>query len=313
MSDRTAVPVISVIIPVFNGEATIDAQLDALAAQPFDLPWELLIADNGSRDRTREVVLARRARFPAPLRVLDAGARKGVAHPRNAGVLAARGAAVAFCDADDVVGPNWLAGAHRGLQEHDVVGGPIRRLTEPFDPDSELLGFDSVSDGEMVGSNIAIRRDIYLAAGGFEEAWRRYGREDYEFGVRLRSHGARFGRDPDMLNYYRLVEDQWKFTRKIYASGRSDVDVWRRHPEVFPGRLGRGAVLRESLSLPWNLLRAGRSGGHRRMARTVVDLAAHARELLPPQRPMPPPVLIEETTPPREIDGDAQPFRASRQ
>lgn len=46
----TNAPWISIVIPSSNSEATIDAQLSALATQTTRYPWELLIADNGSRD-----------------------------------------------------------------------------------------------------------------------------------------------------------------------------------------------------------------------------------------------------------------------
>lgn len=287
-------PAISVIIPVRNGAHVIDEQLDALAAQPFDRPWELIVADNGSTDSTRDLVLGRRASFPGAIRVVDAGARPGVAFARNAGIRAARADRVAICDADDRVGHEWLAGAYESLDTYDVAGGPLRRYTEPFDPDSPLLPYTAVSEESVSAGNIAMRRPVVERAGGFDAAFTAYGREDYEFTVRLRSAGARIGYEPRMLLYYRLTPNQLAFARKVYLSCVADVTIWRRHPDVFPGRQGRGFVVREALSLPLNLVRAARAGGPRRMARVAVSLAAHARTMLGRQAPMAPAMLLRD-------------------
>lgn len=289
-------PSISVLMPVHNCARVIDEQLDALAAQSFELPWELVVADNASTDATREVIEARRAGFPAPVRLIDAGAVRGAAFARNAAIRAARSDRLAFCDGDDRVGPAWLQGAYDGLEDADVVGGPMRRLVTPFDPDSPLLPFHSVTDDSVVASNVAMRREALERVGGYDASFTGYGREDHELAVRLWRVGSRFAFEPRMLLYYRLSENQWEFTRKIYSSGRADVVIWRRHPDMFPGFRGRGFVVREVLSLPSNLLRAARSGGARRSARVLVELAAHARELLPPQRPLGPARLLDSMT-----------------
>src|SRR5665213_4169463 len=98
---------ISVVLPVRDGLPWLDEQLGALAAQHCDEPWEVVVADNGSSDAS--VALARDwAERCAAMRVLDASARVGPAAARNAGVMAARGELLAFCDADDVVQAGWL-------------------------------------------------------------------------------------------------------------------------------------------------------------------------------------------------------------
>lgn len=289
-------PAISVLMPVHDAAATLDEQLDALAGQDFRLPWELVIADNGSTDGTRDVIEARRAGFPAPIRLIDAGASRGAAFARNAAIRAARSDRLAFCDGDDRVGPQWLEGAYEGLDRADVVGGPLRRHTVPFDPDSPLLPFHSVSDDSIVASNVAMRRAPLERAGGYDAAFSGYGREDHELAVRLWKIGATFAYEPRMLVHYRLTSDQWVFIRKIYSSSRADVVIWRRHPETYPGRQGRGFVLREALSLPVNLVRAARGGGVRRMARVGVELAARARDMLGPRRPLEPARLLTTMT-----------------
>ena len=68
----------SVIIPCYNSEATLGAQLSALAAQVCKYTWEVIVADNGSRDGTKDVATSFADRIPF-LRVVDASARRGAA------------------------------------------------------------------------------------------------------------------------------------------------------------------------------------------------------------------------------------------
>src|SRR5262245_1189505 len=92
---------ISVIIPVADAER-LPRCLDALASQTTDpSTYEVLVADNAPSDRTFRIVAATAARYlPAP--------GPGAYAARNAGVREAKGAIVAFTDADCVAPPGWL-------------------------------------------------------------------------------------------------------------------------------------------------------------------------------------------------------------
>jgi glycosyltransferase involved in cell wall biosynthesis len=87
-----------VVIPIRNGEAYLDAQLAALAAQAYDGAWEVIAVDNGCTDRSIEIVESWREGLPA-LVVADARDRRGLNYARNRGAAAATGDFLAFCDA----------------------------------------------------------------------------------------------------------------------------------------------------------------------------------------------------------------------
>lgn len=295
-------PAISVIIPVLNGEKTIGEQLRALAAQEFEEPWEVIVSDNGSTDGTRDVVLEARESFPVPIRIVDSGARPGVSYARNVGILAARSDRIAICDSDDRVGACWLRGAFEGLDRFDVVGGPLRPYLTPFDPEAPALPYSSVGEEGIMGGHIAMRRPVILDVGGFDANFTGYGREDYEFSVRLWKARASMGLDQRFELYYRLSGSTREFIQKVYRSCVVDVSVWRRHPSFFPGRQGRGYVVREAVALPVNMVRAFRGGGTRRVGRVLVSFAAHARTMLPPQSPLPEPFLIDKIGEVHEVE-----------
>lgn len=113
-------PKLSVVIPCYNAVDTLGAQLEALAAQQWSEPWELIIRDNGSTDKSVELAERYRHRIPC-LRIVDASDRKGAAHARNIGALATQSKLLAFCDADDVVARGWLKAMGEALQKHNVV------------------------------------------------------------------------------------------------------------------------------------------------------------------------------------------------
>src|SRR5262245_34554850 len=93
---------VSVIVPVRNDESHIRRQLDALESQKTLLPWELVIADNGSQDATVTIAAEYRGRIP-DLRTVPAHSERGAAFARNEGARSARGNKLLFCDADDQV------------------------------------------------------------------------------------------------------------------------------------------------------------------------------------------------------------------
>ena len=125
MADEQATsepPLISVVMPVRNGMPWIEHQLRALAAQQSAVDWEVVVADNGSDDGTRSCVERWSERDPR-IHLVDASARRGAAAARNIGVRSARGRLLAFCDADDVVRPGWLASMSAALADADLVAG----------------------------------------------------------------------------------------------------------------------------------------------------------------------------------------------
>src|SRR5215204_14430 len=107
-------PELTVVIPALDAADEIAGQLDALAAQEWDEPWEVVVADNGSTDGTRAVVERYAGRLPG-LRVVDASEPAGQAHALNSGVESAGAEAVAFCDTDDEAAPGWVAAMGEAL------------------------------------------------------------------------------------------------------------------------------------------------------------------------------------------------------
>lgn len=118
-------PFVSVIVPVFNGEATLAACLESLAAQDYPRDrYEILVVDNNSTDRTAAVAQSHAVRCVREDRV------QGSYAARNRGIHEARGEIVAFTDADCVASPQWIRQGVAGFADASVggVAGAIHPL-----------------------------------------------------------------------------------------------------------------------------------------------------------------------------------------
>jgi glycosyltransferase involved in cell wall biosynthesis len=211
---------LSVVIPAFQAEATIGAQLDALLAQSSELSWEIVVVDNGSTDGTADEVALRAERNGSKVRCVSATARRGPGYARNVGAAAARGRALAFCDADDLVGPSWVSAMANALSECPVVTGPL---------DLEMLNPEHVRDSrggafadglclfaEVVpfapSANLGVRTADFVAVGGFDEAL--MAGEDIELCYRLWRHGLPLVAAPDAVVSYRQRTTAWQLFRQ---------------------------------------------------------------------------------------------------
>jgi glycosyltransferase involved in cell wall biosynthesis len=103
-------PLISIIMPCLNGEEHIQTAIDSVLAQTFG-DYELIVVDNGSTDRTPEIL---RAVNDPRLKVLDLRER-GVSLARNLGLREARGSMIAFLDSDDTWNAEFLEKMHKAL------------------------------------------------------------------------------------------------------------------------------------------------------------------------------------------------------
>lgn len=222
---------LSVVVPVRNEAAHLDEQLAALATQTYTGEWELIVADNGSTDDTRERARAWGDRLP--VRVVDASARAGCGPAKNRGVAVAHGDAFVFCDGDDVVEPGWLAAHAAALEHADVVagaivpftdGGPVGTGPVPTRPPT-LLGWLPYAQG----ANSSVRRAAYARAGGFREANRHA--EDVELSWRVQLDGGTFAYAPEAVVHKRVPATVAALLRQHYRYGTCDVDLYERYRE----------------------------------------------------------------------------------
>jgi GT2 family glycosyltransferase len=229
-------PSIAVVVPARDAAGLLPAQLDALSTQAYRGRWSVVVADNGSRDRTAAVAGGWADRLPG-LVVVDVVDPGGPGHARNAGAAAVGDAdLLAFCDADDVVSAGWLAGLEAGLRDHEAVGGRLEYLR--LNPSEAVhWNHDLQSDGlpdsfeflpYAVSANLGIRASAFRAVGGFDPT---FGRacDDVDLCWRLQLAGHRLGYAPAAVVHYRFRGTVRGMARQAHAYGRAQPQLYRRY------------------------------------------------------------------------------------
>jgi glycosyltransferase involved in cell wall biosynthesis len=220
---------ISVVVAVRNGLPWLDEQLAALVRQECGSEWEVLVVDNGSTDDTSRLVESW-ASSHSFIRLVDGSECSGPSFARNAGVAAARGELVAFCDADDVVQPGWLEALRLALSRSDVVAGSFEfgalnggLRSEPRLAATRQLGHLPAG----LGANLGVRRSAFEAVGGFDEELRTG--EDIDLCWRLQLQGYTFGSEIRAVVAKRERTGALEVFRHGVVYGRSGARLYRKH------------------------------------------------------------------------------------
>ena len=244
----TSASSISVIVPVGRVDDALETQLAALRAQQHVTDAEIIIAVNdASRAGWAHATLAATRTDDPRVRVVDASERQGAAHARNTGAATASGDILAFCDADDLVTPGWLAALVAGLDHHDAVGGRLDEMDgvtshhRPPPTPGALPTF--LGSPYIVSANLAVRRAAFDAVGGFDVALHRC--EDIAFSWRLLVAGYSLGYVDEACIAYRPRIGPVALVRQHFAYGWGMAQVLHRYglPEDDHWRPVRGAGL----------------------------------------------------------------------
>jgi glycosyltransferase involved in cell wall biosynthesis len=253
---------VSVVLACRNAEAYVATQLDALSRQQCADPWELVVSDNGSTDRTLAIVESFRERFPR-LVVVDSSATPGPGAARNAGVRAASGDRILFCDADDEVGDGWLSAMAEGLREHPFVAARLEHsrlntwsgLRQQAAQPGLLQSSPPFVVPYMMTCALGVRRSVHESVDGFDEAYRDSG-EDRDYCYRIQLGGHPLTLVPGAVVHYRHRETVRATYRQARGYGRGHVQMYRAYRHL---GMQRPSVLHGLLAwalLPFRLIRA---------------------------------------------------------
>lgn len=242
---KEAPPRASVVIATYNRPLALqhllqDLSIQSVAAEDF----EVVIVDDGSRPPIDHLV--ERQRYPYSLQILTQE-NQGPAAARNRGVHASRSPIIVFLDDDMRVNPNFL---QEHLRQHDqgervVIG----RIDSPDAPEklpvferfhlrqlvaqqTRLHRNEAVLGSQLCTGNASLRREAFLAAGGFDVTLPRS--EDRDLGLRLEvqgqpfhfAHGASSTHNTD-----HAAASLW--LQRALHYGRADTQIARKHPDIF--------------------------------------------------------------------------------
>ena len=192
MSER---PLVSVIVAAFQAEAFLEEAMESMLAQDY-APFEVVACDDGSTDRTPEILAAH-----PELRTIRQP-NSGAAAARNAAVAASSGELLAIFDADDLWPSTRLTMQADYLVRHPEVGCVLGRQ-EWINPPPWLTR-DPVY-GELDGIPILsamLRRSAFDAIGGFDESFTHS--EDMDLMFRLREQDIPIEVLPEVVMFRRF-------------------------------------------------------------------------------------------------------------
>jgi glycosyltransferase involved in cell wall biosynthesis len=204
-------PKISIIIPAYNSEKTIQKTIQSVLNQSF-ADFELLVINDGSQDSTLEVVSHIKDSRIQVFSYANAGANVS----RNRGLSHSRGEFVSFLDADDIWTPDKLASQLQALQKN-VDAKVAYSWTDYIDENDEFLlsGTHITANGDVYeqlfiinflenGSNPLIDKEVLILLGGFDESLS--AAQDWDMWLRL-AHKYNFVAVPSVQILYRIREN----------------------------------------------------------------------------------------------------------
>jgi glycosyltransferase involved in cell wall biosynthesis len=187
-----AAPAVSVVVPVYNGEKTIERALVSILAQTFT-DFEIIVIDDGSTDLTVEVISRK---FGERVQLIKHPQNRGAAAARNTGIAAARGRWIAFLDSDDEWKAQKLA---RQLEVLENAGSQVKACAVGYQlhRNNRDITFNISLDRQPFrheilfgctispGSTLVVERGVFDEIGVFDEALLRL--EDWDWLLRFAS------------------------------------------------------------------------------------------------------------------------------
>lgn len=223
-------PLISVIIPVYNGEKFLPGCLDALISRSYR-KYELIVVDDCSTDDS-----ARISRDKGAL-VLRMSRQSGPGGARNLGAQRARGEVLFFVDADVIVKPDTLERIAANFTDHPEIAAVFGSYDDEPAEKNFISQYKNLfhrfvhQQGSTEAQTFwagcgAIRRDVFLAVDGFDaERYPRPAIEDIELGYRMRNKGHRILLDKQLQGKHLK---RWTFKSMLHADIFCRAIPWSR-------------------------------------------------------------------------------------
>lgn len=239
-------PLVSVIIPAYNGEKFIRQTLESILSQTYQ-NFEVTVVDDGSQDSTAEIVKAY-CQKDSRITILQQE-NSGVAAARNLAIRHSRGEYIAPIDADDIWYPENLEQQVQCLLNSDSGVGVVYSWSVDINEAGYLMGgfYNSTFEGDVykalvykyfIGNASAslIRRACFEQVGSYNcqmRAENAQGCEDWELHLRI-AEQYQFKVVPAFLVGYRQIMTSMSTNYTAMAKAHALIiqEVGRRHPEI---------------------------------------------------------------------------------
>ena len=228
---------ITIIIPVYNGAATIASCVESLLAQAVHAHvLEIIAVDDGSRDATLSILSQYK-----DVRVVRQVKNMGPAAARNQGAKEATGEIILFTDADCVPGEQWVQEMVSSFEGDFTIVGvkgvyrtKQRDLTARFVQLEFEFKYERMKQHETIAFidtySAGYRRDVFLESGGFDTGFPVASTEDIELSFRLAAKGYRLVFNPRAYVYHQHPVSWIDYLRRKFKYAYWGAVVMRRYP-----------------------------------------------------------------------------------
>jgi len=258
-------PEVSIIVPVYNGEKNIAECIESLLN--LDYPrekLEIIIVDNNSKDRTKEIIEKYEVKYLFE-------ARRGQFYARNTGIENSKGELLAFTDSDCVVDKNWLKYLVRNFTHEEIggVGGKVvaykpASIVEKYSAMFVLNQENNINEKMpyIITANAAYRRSVFEDVGLFDGA--QFSGGDVDMGWRVVWGGYKLVYEPNAIVYHKhrtsLFHSLFQLFKQFFRYGVWHTRLFKKHREKLGKRYEidlytyRVILSNLFLRLPWRLL-----------------------------------------------------------
>jgi glycosyltransferase involved in cell wall biosynthesis len=221
---------ISVVLTTKNEEGNIQALFESLMNQ--EEPYEVLVVDAGSTDKTQEIVVNYSKKNKNIKLLVHPGNR---AESMNYGIQQATGDAVSFIGGDDIADKDWIKNIRISLKNADIVAGKL--ISKKLDRFGKVQRVKLIHKGLNIaypGTNTTYKKEILEKLKGFDPWF--FSAEDLEINIRAIDAGYKIIYSEKPKVYYRPRNNPISFIKQSfwYGAGRKLIalkhgDIWDKH------------------------------------------------------------------------------------
>lgn len=244
-------PRASIIVPVYNGQATLEDCIKSLLEIEYDKDkLEIIVVDNCSTDSTKDIL----ERYQSEIIILQE-VKKGASAARNKGITAAKGEVIAFTDVDCVADKDWLKNLAISATEEKVgiVGGKILALNSKSIiakagekiHDHRRAFSDDIP--HAISMNWASRKEVLIEVGLFDEDFLRS--QDTDLSLRIFAAGYKFVYSENAIIYHKNSDTYRDLFYKGYLGGLYATKLYKKHSLFYKKRGVENNKLKRFISL----------------------------------------------------------------
>ena len=280
-------PFVSVVVTTRNEEQHVGGLLESLAVQ--EPPFEVVLVDALSRDRTAEIVEGFGRAHPGLVRLIRQACSRGGG--RNLGVRAARADFVAFVDGDCIADSRWLANLRRGAAASTVVAGRTMTIGKPkYGALERVELFQGGYDVTYPSCNLVYPRALFERLGGFDTRF--VTAEDIDLNLRAVRDGASIRYDDQAIVLHHMRATFVRFLYQAFWNGYGRKQLTEKHGSLWVRYRVRRLLAGQKGVIAWARLVAALGGYATRV------LTGGARRLGPGTGEADPPAGAARSGPP---------------